>query len=385
MMTGDAREMIEAEAAKCLDCGACTASCDILPAIDPARPGSLARQVLAGELGMREEWFIPRCALCRRCETACPAQVRIADMVTAMRSLLIAEGRIDVERYRAMWVDYDWNAISLFRDTYALGVPSERVASSPLAFMPGCSLFNEGYELLPALMRLLDGVCGAKVALLPDCCGMPLAEMGLRTRYERFADGLWERIADAGYEEVLVACPNCLAQLESRGEALGVRVTSVYERLACAGVKAPARPGVTVSVHDSCPARGTQLGAWVREILSGYDLREMECCGDKSRCCGSGGAVSLFDFTMREVRAQRRAEEFARTGADWCVCACMSSCSTLDVPPASGRVRHVLELVLDQEIDRAECRRKMDLMWQGDQGARNEHRLAHSRPLAKER
>ncbi len=385
MVTDDAREMLAAEAAKCLDCGACTLSCDILPAIDPVHPGSLARQVLSRELGMREEWFIPRCALCRRCETACPAQVRIADMVVAMRALLIAEGKIDAERYRAMWVDCDWNAISLFRDTYGLGVPPERVASSPVAFMPGCSLFNEGHELLPALMRLLDEACGAKVALLPDCCGMPLAEMGLLARYERFADGLWGRIVGAGYDEVMVACPNCLARLKSRGEAEGVRVTSVYERLARAGVKAPAHPNVAISVHDSCPARGTPIGTWVREILSDYDLKEMECCGDESRCCGSGGAVSLFDFAMRDVRAQRRAEEFARTGADWCVCACMSSCSTLDASPARGRVRHVLELVVDQEIDREECRRKIDAMWQGDQGVRNEFRLAHSRPLSEER
>jgi heterodisulfide reductase subunit C2 len=80
----------EFDAALCMNCGTCTALC---PLGIELMPRTLFRRVLLGDRESVEgqQATIFSCLLCRMCETNCPAGVRIAENVRALRTYLNRE------------------------------------------------------------------------------------------------------------------------------------------------------------------------------------------------------------------------------------------------------------------------------------------------------
>ena len=80
----EVREAGPFDAAVCLNCGVCTATCPLGLELLPRR---LFRVVLLGlrERHGDEEDAVWSCLLCRACEERCPAGVRIAENVRTIR------------------------------------------------------------------------------------------------------------------------------------------------------------------------------------------------------------------------------------------------------------------------------------------------------------
>lgn len=79
---------------KCIQCGTCTASCQVSRHV----PGFGPRRVIAKALlGLKEEllssdeiWY---CARCQYCVANCRKDIRPGDIITAIRTIAIREGR----------------------------------------------------------------------------------------------------------------------------------------------------------------------------------------------------------------------------------------------------------------------------------------------------
>lgn len=364
--------ILENVASCCSRCGQCSFSCDIMAAISPRLPGDIAACVLGEEFDQRLSWFVPRCSLCGLCAQSCPNHIDIPTMILAARSLMLEKGFVDTSSYRAMEVDRRWNAISLFRRQYSIDFSDIERRSCEVAFLPGCTLINEASEVVRATHYWLEEALGQSVALVSDCCGMPLQEMGYDRRYEAYEDALWKKLSSMGVGKLIVACPNCLGRLAHRGSRAGIQTQLVYELMATMGLRAPLCAGESFVIHDSCPARGTKVGVWVRELMGDNVLLEAEHCLDDSRCCGSGGAVGMYDCVLSGLRAQRRMSELLETDATTVVAYCMSSCSTLSAAAPEASVRHVLEVVFGKAVDRKANQEKVMKMWEGDSKSCND-------------
>lgn len=378
----DVKGFILEESQRCLHCELCMQACDIAPALRGALPLDAAVSVARSESDARVQWFVPRCSLCGRCVQACPQGIDIPKLMVAARGVLLEGGFIDSEKYRAMFIDCDWNAISLYRRTFDMDFSAFHRNRCDVAFLPGCSLLNDGPELVYKTLAWLEDALQCDVGLVDGCCGMPLQEMGMLRRYRAYEDKLWRELREMGVRKLIVGCPNCLGRLAHRGSQEGTTVQLVYELMATMGLHAPTRGEASASVHDSCPARGTQMGEWVRDILADWPLREMENHGNCATCCGSGGAVGMYDYVLRDARSRRRRDEFAATGADFLVTYCMSSCSTLFDEQQCPQVCHILELVFQLPIDHAANARRVAQMWTGDKGALNDKLLSSARIVA---
>jgi heterodisulfide reductase subunit C len=77
----------ELNAAACMNCGVCTATCPMGTEILPRR---LFRYVLLGmeDRVLQETETIYSCLLCKLCEVNCPADVHIAENVRALRHFI---------------------------------------------------------------------------------------------------------------------------------------------------------------------------------------------------------------------------------------------------------------------------------------------------------
>ncbi|MDD3202712.1 MAG: (Fe-S)-binding protein [Pygmaiobacter massiliensis] len=129
----------------------------------------------------------------------------------------------------------------------------------------------------------------------------------------------------------------------------GIRTISLWELLdSIEGLPLPRYPGLTVSVHDSCPFRQKpQVHAAVRNLLHKMEIQviESEFAGTESICCGDDfyGKVPLPEVTLHQKK--RAAQMPAQQVVVYCV-SCIKSMAIGGKTP-----RHILDLVLGQSTD----------------------------------
>jgi heterodisulfide reductase subunit C len=80
---------------KCFSCGTCTAGCPVREVTDRYNPRKIIRMAL---LGMRKEvlsgQFIWLCSSCYTCFERCPQDVRIPELMNAIKNIAAREGHL---------------------------------------------------------------------------------------------------------------------------------------------------------------------------------------------------------------------------------------------------------------------------------------------------
>ena len=80
---------------RCFACGTCTASCPVREITDRYNPRRIIRMAI---LGLKEEVlssdFIWLCSACYTCYERCPQDVRITDLMNAIKNVAIREGYV---------------------------------------------------------------------------------------------------------------------------------------------------------------------------------------------------------------------------------------------------------------------------------------------------
>jgi heterodisulfide reductase subunit C len=78
---------------KCFSCGTCTAGCPVREVTDRYNPRKIIRMAL---LGMKKEvlssQFIWLCSSCYTCFERCPQDVKIPELMNAMKNIAVREG-----------------------------------------------------------------------------------------------------------------------------------------------------------------------------------------------------------------------------------------------------------------------------------------------------
>lgn len=362
---------------KCIQCNVCLTVCDLLDDLGLS-PGEIAEQVLSGQPDDETIQAVQRCALCGLCSQECLVNLNPAEMMVAAREVLVESGLISMDDYQVMQVDRDWNFFSIYRSTFGITYDDLTAETYDTLFFPGCSLASYAPELTRSIHAWLVGQ-GMQVGFTEVCCGRPLNSIGLEDRARHWVDGIRSQMHAAGAGRLVTACPNCHDMLQKY--LRDVEIVSLYDLLLDAGVHLDGPERFTI--HDSCPDRyEMETGKNVRALLAGHPLVEMEHHGADTICCGSGGIISMIDPELSGQRAERRMAEFADSGADRCVTACMACSHRLARSAAEGEVVNCLELVFNQPVDYAQIAANTRAMWEGDWGEYNLYRLSQAQIVA---
>lgn len=91
-LEGELSRLGEFDAAACMNCGVCTATCPLGIDVLPRRVMRYAVLGLDGHVRAAGE-AVFSCLLCRACEENCPAGVHIAENVRLLRRWLLEEDR----------------------------------------------------------------------------------------------------------------------------------------------------------------------------------------------------------------------------------------------------------------------------------------------------
>ncbi len=181
--------------------------------------------------------------------------------------------------------------------TFSLSLPDPATGKARRVFFPGCSLPGHSPHLVKAAYAYLREKL-PDTGIMLNCCGAPAYLVGETAIFHRVLEGVARELAGLGAEELIAACPYCLATfLEQRPE---IKVRSLFEVMPELGLPpgAPQGQAGVFNLHDPCRAhRLAGVHQAVRRLVAGlgHHVEELPHSRDRSICCGAGSRVAAVD------------------------------------------------------------------------------------------
>jgi Fe-S oxidoreductase len=212
-----------------------------------------------------------------------------------------------------------------------LGLNLPGIYSNVLSRVAG----EEEVKPLEAAIKVLRhlGIQPGYLAEKEPCCGAPLFNAGLQTKFGENARQAYKTLKSQGVKKLIGVVPYCthaVAKLFPRfvdGYDLEVRhfVEVVADKIQLYKLRFPRK--VKVAYHDPCQlVRFLNLIEEPRRILKAIEnvtLVEPEWTrGEWATCCGGGGGFEAVFPELSGMLAVNRARELTETGADIIVTHC---------------------------------------------------------------
>ena len=279
-----------------------------------------AREVLDdGAVSEQMVESLYNCPKCMACETVCPEEIKITQVVDAGRQMLVKRGVGPLERGKKIMegILKKGNAVN--------GDPGKRLEWLPDAFphtesetllflgcLPSYLVKDAASTSYLALKRL-----GIDFMILEDegCCGTYIYEAGDIDLAREYFQKNVDRFQSLGVKKLIVPCNGCLKCFKYfYPEVLGefpFQISHVVEVLYEAlkdNRSLLEKVERSLVYQDSCRlARGEGMTEEPRELLSwcGAEVKDTELNRERTTCCGSGGGVrSLYRDLSAEMASR---------------------------------------------------------------------------------
>ena len=204
-----------------------------------------------------------------------------------------------------------------------------RKGKSKSLLFPGCNFPSYFPKTIAYLSKLLKDV--ADIDTVYDCCGKPIAELGLVKEENKIIDRINDYIKRHGIEELILLCPNCYYHF---GDRLNVKITVIYEKLAELGLGN--KIDVNADIFLPCPDRENKK--WM-EYLKPFLSGDMDYVKGV-QCCGMGGCAMVKERELSDDMPKKLKEQ----GHEGLISYCGTCAGTL-----SGRgcsMDHFLPMIL---------------------------------------
>jgi Fe-S oxidoreductase len=295
------------------------------------------------------------CTSCGACVEQCPVDIEHVDHIMDMRRYqVLIESAFptelgglfkNLEKNANPWgmsprTRMDW-AKGLDFAIPQVGADVEDLSEVDYLFWVGCAgaLEDRAKKTTRAVAELLN-MAGVTFAVLGEgeaCTGDPARRAGNEFLFQLLAQGNVELLNEAKATKIVVTCAHCFNTLANEYPQLGGRYevvhhTQLLNRLVRERKLTPVAPAsgddgaVEITYHDPCYI-GRHNGVYSppRELigsLPGVTLAEMPRHGNRSFCCGAGGARMWIEEKIGTRININRTTEAVATGADTIAVAC---------------------------------------------------------------
>lgn len=340
----------------CIQCDICQPYCVMFRAIDALQfpgPVSVASTLSRGlsALGTASE-VIYNCTLCRLCETACPENAPIAEMVSFIRRYIY---KYDPDLVPASLKELctTVKGKGAIFDEQAPTVLHEKNSAEFVLFM-GCHSRFKQKQRTEAAISMLKRLGIDFTTIDEVCCGAPLAGAGCDGANDLARINI-RLIREKKTTKVITLCPHCLvAFCEGKEYKAALEPINIAEMLPQLH---PARAGKEiVTYHDPCML-GRACGVYdePRKALKavGARLVEMNPAREMAYCCGNWGGLGVTAPHTAEAIAARRLEDASKAGAEVLLTECPWCLDIFKSTPLPDfkkpRVRSVIEYLQNPE------------------------------------
>jgi len=316
----------------CIECGLCREDCPFLQ--KHGLPRWIGEACLSSDGRQLTKAF--ECSLCGLCTALCPVHVDPMGMILDMRRKAVHEGRGDDSRHRVL-LNYEKRGVSPSFSGHFFPPRCDTV------FFPGCALpGTRPVRVLQILEHLRKNRPSLGIVL--DCCTKPSHDLGRTKYFETLFGNLKQQLWMRGVRTVVVACPNCHKVFREHGREF--HLTTVYECLRENPPPVQTLVKEPVTVHDPCAMRFEQpVHEAVRSLIRqcGLTVQEMTHHGDRTLCCGEGGAVGFVAPQFSRHWQDMRKEEAGGLRMITYCAGCVEALS-----PA-GPISHLLDLIFEPQ------------------------------------
>ncbi len=343
------------------------------------------------------------CTNCGACVQECPVDIEHVDHIDNMRRHQVLVEADFPDEFNGLFRGLEnngnpWNLPASGRLDWARGLSFDvPVVGGPAAtdvadlgsveylFWVGCAgaFDDRARRTTRAVAELLHtaGVGFAVLGQAESCSGDPARRAGNEFVYRMLAEANIEVLREAGATKVIASCAHCFNTLKNEYAQLGLELevlhhTQVLNRLVRDGALRPvAAPIVTdtgtgtgrpeqnssrtITYHDPCfLGRHNQVYSPPRDLLAALpdlQLTEMPRHGEKSFCCGAGGAQMWKEESLgTRINAERTREALATgattiaTGCPFCKTMLGDGVAAAGADAAGVDVADVAQLLWDQ-------------------------------------
>ncbi len=292
------------------------------------------------------------CTTCGACVQQCPVDIEHIDLFIDMRrNMVLSESEFPTE-LGGMFKNVEqkgnpWGMNASMRnawiqevdfDVRVFGRDGEEQIPDDVEYLfwVGCAGAYEdrAKKTTKAVAELLN-IAGVNYMVLGDgetCTGDPARRAGNEFLFQMQATANVEVLNTIKARKIVVTCPHCLNTLGREYPQLGghyevVHHSQLLAQLQSEGRLTPVkRIEEKITYHDPCYlGRHNQVYIPPRELvagLPGVQLVEMERSGEKSFCCGAGGARMWMEETVGTRINLNRTDEALSTGATKIAVAC---------------------------------------------------------------
>jgi Fe-S oxidoreductase len=292
------------------------------------------------------------CTNCGACVNQCPVDIEHVDHIVDMRRYqVLVEANFPAE-LNGLFKGLEnkgnpWNMNPNARMEWAQGLDFEvKVVGEDVQdltevewlFWVGCAGAYEdrAKKTTRAVAELLN-MAGVSFAVLGNgetCTGDSARRAGNEFVFQALATANIETFKEHKVTKVVSTCAHCFNTLKNEYSEFGIELevvhhTQLLNRLVREKKLTPvAAPGPTrkITYHDPCfLGRHNQVYSPPRELLEiipGSEFKEMPRSGERSFCCGAGGARMWMEETIGERINVNRTVEAVETGADQIAVGC---------------------------------------------------------------
>jgi Fe-S oxidoreductase len=332
----------------CGEIGACDASCPAVAAGRLLSPRVVVRTIALNsgnpdfEVAVKLERHAWACTTCGACVYSCPVKVNHLDVIYGVRRALVAQSRVDKKIADVL------TSLSQYNNTMSmpnagrhdwlkeLGV--RHITENPDAeylLWVGCmgSFDGRSKEIIKSFVAILQraGMLN-KVAILGDeetCCGDPARRLGEESRFQEIVLNNKQIFEKYNIKKIITICPHGYNVFKNEYPEFGVRLevyhhSQIIQRLILDGKISVKEGKEILTIHDPCYlARYNKVVEPQRKILVKLGVvREPPRRGEKTFCCGAGGANYWYDVPEEKRISHIRFEELVATGASTIVTLC---------------------------------------------------------------
>ena len=314
-------------AKKCIHCGKCTRSCPFLSKY----------QIDIGATEKLSE-LAYHCFLCGRCSEVCPMGIDGRGLILKMRQEQVKKsGEIPEKGYGMLLLEKKNYLLRNYRNVDVIHKKNNESMKTDVnrgkksVFFPGCNFPSFYPETNKKIISLFQEY---GIGVVFDCCGKPMAELGLKETEETIVAGIEKRIKEKSVTEVIMACSNCYSFL--KGRLKEIRVISIYEKLNELGIGEEIEKDINIFLP--CPDRKEkELLGQMQSFLAG----EVTIITEAS-CCGLGGCAADKEPEL----SKGMAESIRKAGYEEVYTYC-ASCSGNLTRNGCEKVMHVLSEILE--------------------------------------
>lgn len=291
-----------------MQCGVCSATCP-WGRIDES-PFNIRAMIHMGRLGyegFETEDILYACTTCSHCAARCPRQVKIVDVVRAMRNVIGETGsipktlRAPVGSIKAN--GNPWGQERADRRLWMTDPVPEFTPETEYYLFVCCTSAYDGRSrnIARAIVRLLDraGVSYGVIGNEEQCCGESLRKIGAEEDFTALARANIALYQKKGVRKIITTSPHTLFTLKNEYPELGGEFEVVHYTELLAGLIEEGklsfrpRPETTVIYHDPCYlGRHNGIYEAPRRCLAavpGLSVIDFEPARQDSLCCGGGG------------------------------------------------------------------------------------------------